>query len=423
MKIGMILDKIDENQLFVPAFQREFVWKRDDVKLLIDSLIKEYPIGTMLTWETSNPPELKGTHQYRQSWGSVKILLDGQQRITSLYMLIKGKIPPYYTHSEITQNPRRLYVNLETLELAYYQKIRMGDDPRWRDITEILQHRTTALKAIKELKNRGIQVNDEGEDRIDANIKIIESVVSRDFPEQMVPIKATIREAIDIFYKVNASGVHLTEAELALAQICGYWPKARKEFKEKLSVLKRDGFVFNLDFIVYALLGCLYHVGSDMSKLHGEENKIQIQSAWEILNKYTLDFVMNFLRDRAYVDHTTEINSPYALIPIIVFFYDKRNETINDDQLRRIVKWFYYSQIRTRYTGQLPQKLNFDLRIIEESERPFEELLGNMALEFRSEILPEDFAGRTTSHPLFGLMRWYFKSQKAVMLHHRFKNK
>ena len=53
MKISTILEKIDERQLFVPAFQREYVWKRDDAKLLIDSLIKEYPTGTMLTWETA----------------------------------------------------------------------------------------------------------------------------------------------------------------------------------------------------------------------------------------------------------------------------------------------------------------------------------------------------------------------------------
>ena len=64
MKISMILDKIDENQLFVPAFQREYVWKREDAKLLMDSLIKDYPTGTMLTWETNNPPELKGGHVY-----------------------------------------------------------------------------------------------------------------------------------------------------------------------------------------------------------------------------------------------------------------------------------------------------------------------------------------------------------------------
>ena len=59
MKITQILDKIDENQLFVPAFQREYVWKRDNVKSLMHSLINEYPTGTILSWETNNPPELK----------------------------------------------------------------------------------------------------------------------------------------------------------------------------------------------------------------------------------------------------------------------------------------------------------------------------------------------------------------------------
>ena len=65
----MILDKVDENQLFVPAFQREYVWKREDAKLLMDSLIKDYPTGTMLTWETNNPPELKGGHVYDERQG------------------------------------------------------------------------------------------------------------------------------------------------------------------------------------------------------------------------------------------------------------------------------------------------------------------------------------------------------------------
>ena len=88
MKVSTILEKIEENQLFVPAFQREYVWRRDDAKLLIDSLIKEYPVGTMLTWETSNPPELKGRYQYNEKQGAVKLLLDGQQRITTLYMLM-----------------------------------------------------------------------------------------------------------------------------------------------------------------------------------------------------------------------------------------------------------------------------------------------------------------------------------------------
>ena len=72
MKISTILDKVDEKQLFVTAFQREFVWKRDDAELLIDSLIKEYPAGTMLTWDTDQPPELKGPRKYNAKQGAVR---------------------------------------------------------------------------------------------------------------------------------------------------------------------------------------------------------------------------------------------------------------------------------------------------------------------------------------------------------------
>ena len=105
MKISTILDKVDEKQLFVPAFQREYVWKRDDAKLLIDSLIKEYPTGTMLTWETDQPPEFKGPYKYDAKQGAVRLLLDGQQRVTTLYMLIRGELPPYYTAAEIMADP------------------------------------------------------------------------------------------------------------------------------------------------------------------------------------------------------------------------------------------------------------------------------------------------------------------------------
>ena len=76
-----------------------------------------------------------------------------------------------------------------------------------------------------------------------------------DFLEQTIPIKANISQAIDIFYIVNASGVNLTDAELALAQISGYWPKARDVIKEKMFSLKETGFDFRLDFsFMYCLV-------------------------------------------------------------------------------------------------------------------------------------------------------------------------
>lgn len=414
MKISSILEKIDENQLFVPAFQREYVWKRDDAKQLIDSLIKEYPTGTMLTWETAKPPELKGSHKYNEQQGAVKLLLDGQQRVTTLYMLIRGEIPPYYTASDIVIDTRGLFAQLETLELSYYMKTRMENNPLWQNITEIFQRKIRTRDIVRELKERGDTVTQEREDRIDDNTRAIENILTREFPEQTIPIKASIREAIDIFYKVNASGVALTDAELALAQISGYWPQARDVFKKKLLALEKEGYVFKLDFIVYVLLGCLYHMGSDMRKLHEVENNEKMRAAWKRLDEQVLDYVVNLMRNNAYVDHSDEINSPYALVPIIVYCFDKNDEHLTDGEIKKMMKWFFYSQIRTRYVSQLPQKLDHDLRLIKEADQPFDSLLQVIAEESRLEILATEFVGRAIQHPLFSMMRWYFKSRGAV---------
>ena len=416
MKISTILDKVDEKQLFVPAFQREYVWKRDDAKLLIDSLIKEYPTGTMLTWETDQPPELKGPHKYNAKQGAVRLLLDGQQRVTTLYMLIRGELPPYYTAAEIMADPRGLYVNVDTLELAYYMKTKMERNPLWRDITDLFRGKISAFDLQPACSAIGKSLTIDELKYYNENINAITRIKDRDFPEQTIPIKANIREAIDIFYKVNASGVALTDAELAMAQISGYWPEARDLFKAKLADLENAGFGFRLDFLVYVLLGCVHHMGSDMRKLHAQDNKADLQSAWDRLDKQVLDYVVNLLRTRAFVDHFHEISSPYALVPIIVYCFDKKGTHLTDLEIRKMVKWFYYSQIRARYVSQLPQKLDRDLRTLTESEQPFDDLLQVIAEERPLEVLPLEFTGRATQHPLFSMVRWYLKSRGAVCL-------
>jgi len=418
MKIREVIDKIDEHHLFVPAFQREYVWKRKDAKNLINSLIQDYPTGTMLTWETTNPPELKGCYVYESTKGAVKLILDGQQRITTLYLLMKGEIPPYYKEEEILNDIRGLYVNVETLSLEYYKKTIMENDPLWVNITSIFKGeiRTRDVIDALEVKNEGERLERNFERLIDDNFLAISRITEREFLEQVIPAKANIKEAIDIFYIVNASGVNLTDAELALAQISGYWSKAREEFKEKLEELKARGWVFSLDFIVFILLAVTHQQGSKMSKLHSADNKENIQQAWKTLKDRVLDYTCNLLQSQAYVDHRDEINSVYALIPIITYVYQKPGHKLSEEEINKVIKWFYYSQVRFRYISQLPQKLDKDISIVSKSENPFDELLNLIEAERPLEIKPSEFVGRNISHPLFSLMRWYFKSKGAICL-------
>lgn len=418
MKINQILDKIDENQLFVPAFQREYVWKRKHAKDLISSLIKDYPTGTMLTWETNNPPELKGPYKYDSKHGSVKLILDGQQRITTLYMLMTGNIPKYYKEKDIINDVRNLYVNVESMDLEYYRKTIMQNDPLWVNITNIFKGEVRSHDVVKilESNNGGERISRERENNIDDNFRAIEKIRDRDFQEQIIPTKANIKDAIDIFYIVNASGVNLTDAELALAQISGYWPEARELFKNKIAELEESGFVFKLDFIIYVLLGILHSNGSRMEKLHTPDNLEPLKEAWDILEKDILDYVLNIMKSQAYIDHSKEINSVFALIPIIVYAFHKGKNKLTQIEIRKAIKWFYYSQIRQRYISQLPQKLDKDLSIIVKEENPFDKLLKIIEMERSLVISKDEFIGVGISHPLWGLMKWYLKSQNAICL-------
>lgn len=418
MKINQIIAKVDEKQLFVPAFQREYVWKKQNAKHLIASLIKDYPTGTLLTWETNKPPELKGDYEYKESQGAVKLILDGQQRVTTLYMLLTGKIPPYYKIEEILHDPRNLYVNVESLELEYYKKTRMTNDPLWVKLTDVFLGTVEYRDVVDQLEEMagGDRVSRERDRAIYENFRSIEKIKERDFLEQEVPVYATVKEAIDIFYIVNASGVNLTDAELALAQISGYWPEARDHFKKKLKELEANGFVFKLDFIVYVLLGILHQVGSKMEKLHTPDNSEKIKEVWSVLESEVLDYVFNLMKSQAYVDHTKEINSVYALVPIIVFAYHKHPAKLGKKDIDKIIKWFYYSQIRYRYISQLPQKLDKDIQIVTNQQNPFDKLLGIIEAERPLKITKDEFIGVGISHPLWGLMRWYFKSRNGVCL-------
>src|SRR3990167_3307685 len=115
-KISKLLDSVKELDIVIPEFQREYVWSLEQAKELMASLFQEYPTGSILVWETNNPPEIKNNAVSREKMGWIKVLLDGQQRLTTLYLLIRGEIPPYYKESDISHAPRHLYFNLRTGE-------------------------------------------------------------------------------------------------------------------------------------------------------------------------------------------------------------------------------------------------------------------------------------------------------------------
>jgi hypothetical protein len=84
MKISELLDGIRKSDLVLPEFQREYVWTREQAKQLLVSLVKGYPVGSLLFWKTDKPPDLKNLPQIPEKLGLISVILDGQQRLTRL---------------------------------------------------------------------------------------------------------------------------------------------------------------------------------------------------------------------------------------------------------------------------------------------------------------------------------------------------
>lgn len=415
MKIKTILEKIDEQQLYVPAFQREYRWQRPDALKLVQSLLKDYPTGTLLTWETNKPPEVKGPHKYDERQGAVKILLDGQQRVTTLYILSRGCPPPYYTSSEILVNPAGMWVDLTNLSVDYGNDNRRESEPRWQRLTRVLQGEINAWKLFELFSSNGTPLSDQDKQQVGENIDTVRRILDYDIPEQTIPIRASIREAIEIFYIVNKAGITLTDAELALAQISGYWPQARAEFKAKLDELSGKGFSFNLDLVVYLLLACIHASGTELQRLHSQDNENLVKEAWSRLSTTLFDQAINLLRGYAYVDHSSELSTPYVMVPLIAWLF-RQKENPDEHSIARMVRWFYLAQARQRYSVGVLQKLETELKIIDRTPDPWDHLVSLIAEKRSLKVTPEELEGVVIQSPLFTVMRWIFKARGAICL-------
>ena len=136
MEINTILSQIDLGSMALPEYQRGYVWNRDQVRGLMQSLYRKYPVGSLLVWTT--PTETAHARgESNLTPGSVKLLLDGQQRITSLYGIIRGTPPPFFEGYPATFTG--LYFHLEDEAFEFYMPTKMQNNPLWVNVAELMQ--------------------------------------------------------------------------------------------------------------------------------------------------------------------------------------------------------------------------------------------------------------------------------------------
>jgi len=414
MKVDDLLSDIEKRNLVLPEFQREYVWGRDQARQLLVSLIKGYPVGSFLFWKTDSPPELKNVKTLPEKLGSIQVILDGQQRLTTLYLLIRGTIPPYYTEKDIKNDPRALCFNLHTGELQYYQRIRMKSDPLWCRVVDCFDptKRIDVFKIAKEAAGGDDEKSFELAERYNENLNSLRAVRNVDIPVQLVPPRASVEDAIDIFDRTNSLGTKLTDAELALTHITAKWPEARRTLKGKIAQLESCHFSFDLTFMTRALTAVVTKRAL-YDAIHGQPRD-ELMKGWNSL-KSLLDYIVGVLPSKAHIHSTEDLTTSNVLIPLLVYL-DLQGGAFPDEQSsRHAIHWLYAAQMWARYTAQTDQRLEHDVSIVQKEHAPWKVLCDQIVDQRgRLEVKPGDLEGRWITHPLFRMAIVVAKAQGAV---------
>ena len=438
ISIRKLVDKVTDGELTLPEMQRRYVWTAVKVRDLLDSLYRGYPSGTILVWETDDPGnfrKLQVDGSKKSSLSSSLLLLDGQQRITSLTAIVNGQ--PILVRNK--KRPIDILFNLEhpdTLEeelteieeddydeeddeddeLDLQEELKkrtfvvesrsLRNDPNWVSVSEIFQKTDSQI-----LRNLGINSDDSRWDKYTQRIGRVRQIEKYEYVMVILDKKMSYEEVTEIFVRVNSLGAKLRGSDLALAQLTSRW----KGFMNELENFAKE-FGNNEDYFheTGLMVKTLVAIVSGQSK-YKTINRFSLEDyskGWDN-TKNALRFAFNFINTNVRVDNIRLLSSPYLLIPIAYYAW-KKNEQLNDKEVNQLLLWFYVAHMKGRYSkGSSESILDSDLNIIKNGGT-LEQLLDHLKLQVRDYTVTEsELKFKTRRSPYFSLL-FLIAKQKGV---------
>lgn len=377
MKISTILDHIDSGHMALPEFQRGYVWNREQVRGLFDSMYRRHPVGSLLVWATeSKSADHRGDGPLAQ--GVVKLLLDGQQRITSLYGVARGHPPKFFDGNAHAFTYLRF--NLESQVFEFYQPIKMKDDPLWIDVTELMKNGQAGhqhlVERLAEHPAIGIKAV-----KYSARISAILGILDIDLHiEEVTGSDKSLDVVVDIFNRVNSGGTKLSKGDLALAKICAEWPDARDAMKGKLKEWAKADYHFELDWLLRSVNTVL--TGEAKFQYLHQKSAEDIQNALSSAIKQ-IDVCLNLIGGRLGLDHDRVFFGRFA-VPVMVRYLDQRAKAklapMGEKERDKLLFWFAQAAMWGRFSGSTESFIDQDLGALEGEHGGLDKLLDQLRL-------------------------------------------
>ncbi|EMS95486.1 hypothetical protein H009_22053 [Agrobacterium tumefaciens str. Cherry 2E-2-2] len=373
MHISTILDHIDNGHMALPEFQRGYVWNRDQVRGLFDSLYRRHPVGGLLVWATESKTAAHRGEGVLAA-GVVKLLLDGQQRITSLYGVVRGKAPKFFDGN--AQAFSGLYFHLETEIFGFYQPVKMKDDPLWIDVTELMKAGNSGLGAyVARIGTMPAHAAKVGE--YVGRLSKLLGITDVDLHiEEVTGADKSLDVVVDIFNRVNSGGTKLSKGDLALAKICADWPEARDTMKARLKEWQTADYDFNLDWLLRSVNTVL--TGEAKFLYLHDKGADEIESALKRTAKH-IDSSLNMIGSRLGLDHDQVFFGRFG-VPVMVRYLDKRDGALNEKDRDKLLFWFAQAGMWGRFSGSTETVIDQDLEALEGPEGGLDKLLTQLRL-------------------------------------------
>ena len=394
LTIAEVMQDISTNKYVLPSIQREYVWDTDQIETLFDSLMQDYPIGAFLFWEIDksrlldydfyeflrNYHEKTGTHNKKvdlKGSDGVTAVLDGQQRLTSIYIGLKGSYAyrlKYKQKKNDNAYPTRyLYLNLleDAKDESNKYDFRFLTDDEYKGMTEgywykvgdiltMTQPGETSQYVLAHIAFAGAYTK---EQTMHANntLQKLYNVVHTDKTLSYYKEKSVeLDKVLNIFIRVNSGGTVLTYSDLLLSIASAQWENhdAREEITEFVEEVNAigGGFRINKDFVLKTAL-----VLTDFTDIafkvdnFNKPNMMKIEANWDNI-KRAIKQSVNLVSSFGYSGETLSSNN--ALIPIAYYLLTigmpenfVESGTTRDNKAK-IKKWLIMALLKKAFSGQ-----------------------------------------------------------------------
>ena len=383
------IENIESNKFLLPSIQREFIWKHEKVEWLFDSLMKNYPISSFLFWQVNSEVKkgykfYKFISKYREKYKThnseisvdgideFKAILDGQQRLTSLYIGLKGSYAykdykKKWEDTEWSIPTRQLYLNITN-------KLKDEEDGRVYEFKFLKKEDTKEKEIFQDIKEQkwfriGEILNYQNDNKFDEFVEkfnqtekeilrqLRKTILEKELINFFLEKEQDLDKALNIFIRINSGGEPLNFSDLIMSIAVANWENndAREVIHNLVDNIRDKGFLISKDFILKVFL---YLYSKDIKfkvTNFSKENAKDFEQKWSNIRNAILE-VFDLVKTFGFSDLT--LTSKNALIPIIYYIYHKsiiKDFSVSvkfEKDRENIKKWLHIMLIKMVFGSQ-----------------------------------------------------------------------